>query len=473
MASKLGSLPLSALLLAACAAPPAATPQPEASPVPSALASSASPGVAPVGTPSSSPVEQGGALISSEGHPTPDVGTTVTLKLMAYFDHRPMPGASWALDPAHRERAVLTPSADGADCQVLVLKPGAIHVTASLGGSTQDITLAAIASPNPTTQIGLDGQPSAGVSYHGPFYPLPDATVLVKQADDWTRLWQAVAAKAVQANGVDSRLPLPPMPPIDLTTSSLVVSMASYGEPTNPIVLTDLDGVGHVSLVRPLEAAGAPPPTVEVSYLSLYKTPLLPATASIGCEPACPEPLPSSHPLADLAPASLVVGQTLDLPDHADGTPLAWTLEPRTAAHARLDGLHLTAVAPGALVLTVNDGVSTATVTNAIRQSADLDVAPAATLPTTLDAPRLITTQAAWLALWPSAPPVDFSQRAILAATLPTQTRPVLTAIEGNTAHLVISQVTGAGHMAAGKTPTTYFYEIPTRADTPAVKLDD
>lgn len=406
----------------------------------------------------------GNMRLAIQGSEAPGVGTTVTLSAVRYYDGgTPYAGAGWGLDAGDEARATLAPSADGASCAVTFQAPGTVRVHAIKDGLVAYATLVGVASPAPARLLALPSPAPDGVPYTGLLYA--DTPVIVRNADEWTRYWQGIFALNVQ-QGRNGRFAVPPLPAVDLATHSLVVVGSTFGDVHEAPVIADV-GPNRVLAGLPEVPTGVGLAT-EVSYFQLYEVPKLSDTATVvyecrstNCQ-GLPAALPSPDPFHGLGGEVLYVGQAVDLPAQNEGVPLTWSLGARTADRATLSGTRLTPKAPGGLVLNVSDGVHAGVVFEAIAADPTLDTPLYASMPGNIGVPegqpRLFTSATDWSTFWrtswyapgtgadqpwtappppPDAPSVDFTRHALLLANVNSDARPVVTAIDGHTVHLV------------------------------------
>jgi hypothetical protein len=447
-----------------------------------------------------------GMYVTADGNLAPAVGSTVTLRTRSRSDGSPVKATQWSLDEVDTARASLTPSADGATCKVEIHQAGALRVTAQKDFAQSRIVLVAVSSPAPGKLLALNmpGSSTSG-SYYGGFL-FPNMPVVITSAADWNRYWQGIAAYTDKLNNFINDRPIPLLPLIDLTTSSLVIIGETSGTagPYPVLARVDASGQGLVEIGRPQKEQSASS-TTGGAFLQIFQVAKLPATTRVlvdcrsefGC--ASPQPLPSPDPIAVLSAQALVVGQAIDLPAQVQGVPLTWGLGARTAARAKLDGLHLVPTLPGGLVLTVSDGVQSALVLDAVSTAIDLERPlsfqsgqPHATLD---GGPQLVRTVSAWTSLWnklwypvgtganqpwtgpppPPAPPaVEFPARNVLAVSITTSVKPIVTSIDSTTLTLVVPGIVRSGvftPMGSAAGPT-YFYDLPARENTPTVALE-
>jgi hypothetical protein len=505
MSRKFRCLPLAAVLLFACAPQPMGQPVVVASPgaagtspPPSSAPGPAASTLVPViaASPTTGPSQ---IAVTSSNHLAPAVGETVMLRAFIPYPQAAATGARWALDPGDEAKATLLPAGDGATCQVVVRQPGAIRVTVSLGTVSAHAILAATTAPPPGKLVAVPGLEQ---SYPGPF-EFNNVPVVITSEAAWTRYWQGVAAFTAQQHG-GGNFSVPALPAVDLATSSLVVIGSTNGSPRPLPVLTRVEpeGEGLVEVDLPDEENYAPGPAVVQRALQVYQVAKLPATtrvvydcrAAYSCGPA--QPLPSPAPFAAVAAQVLTVGQAVNLPAQGQGVPLKWALAPRTAARATLDGNNLLPTAPGALVLTVTDGVETVTVVEAVAARADLERSLNDYRTIRLDGgPRLFRTAEEWSSFWtqnfyppgtgadqpwtappppPPAPQVAFPDRNVLAVPMTSSVKPAITAIDGATVTLTQPGVIRGGSFTpmGAQTGPTAFYDVPAIAGTPTVTVE-
>jgi hypothetical protein len=219
---------MNVVMIAACATISGCTLHVDAAPVPTASGGSLAPGTQGSTPPSSMPSAQPtgapsagvGALGIHIEAPTPDgwiIGVGSSLALRATSTRGTVVWSVDETDKAHVDQNGL----------VQALKPGAVHVHATVEGHDAKALLAVTAVPVPATEVTLNGDLPADA--------IPNNAVVVTTQADWTALWGASPA---------------PTAPVDFSRNSLLVyKYWTVGIITGPQIITDVDTVASPNVI--------------------------------------------------------------------------------------------------------------------------------------------------------------------------------------------------------------------------------